>query len=412
MGVKVTFEPTTKTIKFKSGVTSVDFRDDVFSDGKEDWLASADLRKYKFPVRSIGGNEVTGGKVIEPTFFLRYGWQMEPDDANHTVTVYGNVFHDDGISPVKVQEGYSIVVNMSTTISPDTGNPLVVQRASEDTTYAGVVTVDVTATNDYAESTEYPAGTPSYPVNNLVDAISIANARGFTHFNILESMEVNTGSDFTGVEFYGQSITKTLLTIESSADTTKSEFYEAAITGTLDGENKLNNCLLQTLNFVNGIVSDCLLGNYTITLGGSTDAYFLNCWSVVSGEDTPIIDMGGAGQDLGLRNYNGVLKITNLDWAANTIAMDLNSAKIILDSTITAGTVVCRGVGALVDTSGNPIPSGTWNGGVTIVNTAIDTLSIARQVWEEDTADHTTITTFGGAIGFTKKVVGWLRSLL
>lgn len=221
---------------------------------------------------------------------------------------------------------------------------------------------------------------------------------GFKTFNIKESMDIDTGLDFTNFSFIGESVTKTLLNVTASANVTKCEFYETAITGILDGENKLKNCLLQTLNYVNGVIEECLLGEYTITLGGGVDAYFLDCWSAVAGINTPTIDMGGSGQDLGLRNYNGGLKITNMSGAANNISLDLNSAKIILDSTVTAGTVVCRGVGELLDVAGNTIYSGTWNGGVTILNNALNIQTISDAVWDDVVASYPTAGSTGKAL--------------
>lgn len=119
MAEKVVFYPLTKTIKINSGVTTVDFQTDIYSDGKEDWLSTT-YNKFIFPIISIGGNVVTGGKVMEPTFFLRNGWQIEPASEDHEITIYGNIYHADNIPIVKIPTGtYKITVNLSTTTSPD-----------------------------------------------------------------------------------------------------------------------------------------------------------------------------------------------------------------------------------------------------------------------------------------------------
>jgi len=62
------------------------------------------------------------------------------------------------------------------------------------------------------------------------------------------------------------------------------------------------------------------------------------------------------------------------------VSLDLNSGQVILASTITAGTIVARGIGKLVDESGNNIPSGTWNG-ATIVNELVTANQLAEQAW-------------------------------
>jgi hypothetical protein len=62
---------------------------------------------------------------------------------------------------------------------------------------------------------------------------------------------------------------------------------------------------------------------------------------------------------------------------------------------VIAGTIVARGPGKLVDTSGNTISSGTWNGGVTIVNETMNKETTANAVWDHMTTEHTTAGTFG-----------------
>jgi hypothetical protein len=88
----------------------------------------------------------------------------------------------------------------------------------------------------------------------------------------------------------------------------------------------------------------------TITLGGNAEAHFLDCWSGVAGTNTPIIDMGGSGQELSLRNYNGGIKVKNKS-GSDSVSIDLNSGHIILDTDVTNGTIVIRGIGKLTDNS-------------------------------------------------------------
>jgi hypothetical protein len=110
----------------------------------------------------------------------------------------------------------------------------------------------------------------------------------------------------------------------------------------------------------------------TILLGGNQTAHLINCTSGVPGIGTPTIDCGGTGQALALRNYNGGIKLTNKT-GTDSISIDLNAGQVILSDTVTNGTIVVRGVGKLIsESTGRRIYSGTWNGGVTIVNELID----------------------------------------
>jgi hypothetical protein len=367
--MKVSFNGITKIIQVIEAPDAyddvyIDVKEDIYSDWKE-WKLESDNSKFLEAVRTVGGDPLPGSKSLGATFFLINGWKIRPYEGDHTLNINGNLYCDDGSVPyISTIGSYNVmVINSVSSLVDSTVQQL---KEIEYASFGEGVTVDITSSYT---GTDYPTGTQTQPVNNLVDALSIANYRGFKRFYIKESMDINTGSDFSEFEFVGQSPTKTILIISSPADVTKCEFYEATVTGTLDGQNKVKSCRVQTLNFVNGIVENSLLDEYVITLGGMVDAHFLNCWSGVAGVGTPVIDMGGSGQNLGLRNYNGGLKIQNFT-GPNSISLDLNSGRVVLDNnTVTSGTIVCRGVGTLVDNYENYIPTGVWNGGVTIVNT-------------------------------------------
>jgi hypothetical protein len=219
--------------------------------------------------------------------------------------------------------------------------------AIQYSSYGGGVSVDITSS---FAGTEFPCGTPQAPVNNIVDALSIASARGFTTLYIIGDITIDDAGDYTGMVFVGESMTKSTITIDPVANILGAEFYDAYVVGTLDGNALLNRCKIGTLNYVYGVVENCVLDVGIITLGGSNPANFLDCWSGVPGVGTPVIDMGGSGQSLGLRNYNGGIKLINKS-GAESVSIDLNSGQVVLDSTVTDGTIVIRGIGKLTDNS-------------------------------------------------------------
>jgi len=187
-----------------------------------------------------------------------------------------------------------------------------------------------------------------------------------------------------------------LFTISASAQVEGCEFYQAHINGFLDGNAKLQDCIIDNLDYIHGIVEECVVAPGTIKLGGSDTAHFLDCWSGVPGVETPEIDLGGSGQALAIRNYNGGIKLKNKS-GTESVSIDLASGQVILENTITAGTVVVRGVGKLIDTNGDTIRSGTFNG-ATIINETVNNPCISKAVWEEPVVDYTDATTFGGYI--------------
>ena len=267
-------------------------------------------------------------------------WNVEQFE----ITGGNNVAVDDvgaPISPIRSTWGNQIIKTSSSsaTISEQTS----IQYSS----FNEGVTVDVV---NGTSGTEFPQGTGLAPVDNIPDAITIADDRGFKKIYIKGDITLDTGDDISNKNIYGEDYIHSTITINPGADVTNSSFHAATVTGTLDGGNVLEDCLVQTLNYVNGTIINCLLGEYTITLGGASVANFLDCWSGVPGTNAPTIDMGGSGQDLSLRAYAGGIKITNCS-AAQNVSIDLIAGTVTLDNTITAGTFKIRGVGDLNDNS-------------------------------------------------------------
>lgn len=371
MGEKVTFYPATRIIQIDEVptligndlVVDIDVKTDLYSDGKEDWLSNTDLNKLIFAMSSVGGNPLPGGKALGATFFLEGGWKIRPYEGSHMLRINGNLYASDGSNPfVPTVGSYNVQIIQTVSSLVDS----VVQQLPEIeyASFNGGVSVD---TVNGTAGQDYPAGTPQQPVDNMTDAHAIALARGFTTFFVIGDLDIDDSQDYDGHIFVGESQTKSMIDVATSADVIGCEFYDAHVRGTLDGNAKLKSCIIDNLSYIYGVIEQCILAPGTITLGGSSMAHFLDCWSGVPGTGTPIIDMGGSGQALALRNYNGGITLKNKSGPEN-VSIDLNSGQIILEDTVTAGTIVCRGIGKLIEAvTGDPIPSGNWNG-ATIIN--------------------------------------------
>lgn len=242
------------------------------------------------------------------------------------------------------------------------------------------VTVDVV--NGVAGQ-QYPTGTLQQPVNNMADALFIADFRGFINFYFLGDATIDSGLNYTNKRFVGQGPNLSTLTISSAANVTNATFMNATITGVLDGDSLLDDCMIDDLDFISGIIERCILNPGTITLGGGTSADFIDCQSGVPGQGSPVIDMGGSGQALAMTGYSGSIELENKT-GPETASFDLASAKVVLRSTVTNGTIELRGVGKLIDEAGNRIETGTWNGGVTILNELVDSVfqGQVEELWQ------------------------------
>lgn len=121
MGLKVTFDPVEYRIVVTtvpiSGVITLNFKVDVYSDGKEDWLASVALARNEFPIRAVGGEPLPGGLFLDATYFISPPWKIYPYDADHEVIVQGNVYRTDGASIFLPRAGRTVTATLLTTFS-------------------------------------------------------------------------------------------------------------------------------------------------------------------------------------------------------------------------------------------------------------------------------------------------------
>ena len=268
-------------------------------------------------------------EIIDP-------YTVEFEDAQYTVACTGA---NHNLANVKVTNQVSLIINNAAGLI---NNP-----AIEYSSFSGGVTIDVV---NGVPGTVYNIGTPQNPVNNTADALLIAATRGFAALHAIGNITLDSGTDFSGCIFIGESKIKTVITVSPGANVVGCEFYDAELAGVFDGGSIFKDCAIGAISGVNGNIERCLLLSDTITLGGGEETHFLDCWSGVVGQATPIIDMGGSGQGLGMRNYNGGVELKNKT-GPEKVSIDLNSGQVILDSTVTNGEIVVRGVGKIADNS-------------------------------------------------------------
>ena len=363
MAAKATFNATTRVITLtdtpvlENGdlVVDIDVKVDLYSDGKEDWVADEALRKVQFPLSAVGGNATVGSNKLGSTFFLASDWKIAPYEGSHRLRVNGNFYSVDGTSPFNTTAGtYNVFLEQ--TVSNLTDSTIQQLPEIEYASFNGGVHID---TSSVYSGTVYPIGSPTAPVNNVPDAITIAESRGFGELHIIGDITLDTGDVVDNYIVTGQNANRTTITINTGASTIGTEFTECALTGILDGGAIVRNAVVNALEYVDGIIFNSMLTASTFVLSGFGTAHFLNCYSGVPGTGTPTIDMNSTGSSVAIRNYNGGIKLINKS-GAESVSLDINSGQVKLDSTVTGGTIVIRGiayltddsVGATVDTTG------------------------------------------------------------
>jgi hypothetical protein len=105
MGLKATFDAASRTIQLieapdANGDVSISVKQDLYSDGKEDWVASELLRKMEFPIRTTGGDSIPGQKFTGDYYFLRSDWKIKPFESDQRLAMVGNLFSEDGTDTV------------------------------------------------------------------------------------------------------------------------------------------------------------------------------------------------------------------------------------------------------------------------------------------------------------------------
>ncbi len=372
------------------GILNVDAETDLYSDWKE-WFKTSDNAKYPLAFRTIGGDPLTPGIDAGAYFFIRndLGWRIRPSEADHTVYLTGNLAPEDSSLPIMIPTigAHTVLVDG---LQPITQNIDTIKDSLEFALFSGGVWFD--STSPYS-GTGNLVGTGRAPVNNWDDALTIATDNGLDTFYVFGDATLNNSNDFTNYTFIGQGENLSVFTLEANATFVNCTFEDATVTGTLDGESRINYCIIDDLNFVSGIITNCVLTQNTITLGGNATAEFVNCVSGVPGTNTPTIDCGGSGQALALRNYSGGIKLTNKT-GTEDVSIDLSSGQVKLDPNVTTGvtngTIVCRGDGKVINADTDallPFGISTFNG-ATILN---ETNNLYANLSQQDVRDAMTL---------------------
>jgi len=341
-----------------------------------------DLNVFRLALKDLEDDE--DGMVFLDTHSHNPPLEVGGVELARTVEIINNytVTFEDGQYAVNLKGANSNVgdrvnVNQVSVRSANSAG-LVTSQAIEFGEYGDKVTIDVQNTTGKAVAgATYPIGTLRKPVDNVADAMLIASSRGFSELYFISNVTLTTGDNLPTMTIRGINPTQTHIEIETGANVLDCEVCDCTLTGILDGGSSLRDCTVDTLNYVNGSMHHCQL-NGTITLGGNTSAHIHGCYSGVPGASTPVIDMGGSGQSLGLRDYHGGIKLVNKS-GTDDVSIDMSSGQVKFGVDVTAGTIQCRGVGYI---------SEDLSVGATINDFMLNPDTVADQVLEEIVSDH------------------------
>ena len=211
--------------------------------------------------------------------------------------------------------------------------------------FSGGVWLDVAGGTS---GTTFPIGTERQPSSNLTDALTISEDRGFGTIFVLGNLTV-TNEDIEDFTFIGESLSSTTITIEAAALTEGSAWERATITGEMDGDATFVNCILDDLSMVNGDIVTCGIKN-TLTLTGTEAVRMLECYDAGTVAVEPTLDLGGAGPEVHILNYQGHLNIAGKT-NTKTVRIGLGHGYIHVLASVTDGDITITGVGSFLDES-------------------------------------------------------------
>ena len=240
--------------------------------------------------------------------------------------------------------GGTLVQNQVQVI-PQNSAGLISQLAIEFSEYAEGVFFDPTNSTGKATSGTFtPAGTRRSPSDNLADVKTILSARGLSKIRLLGNWTTGATDNIDEYTMVGEGWNYSTITVTSGCSTSNTEFEDVAGTGTLSGIVEMRRCKLLALSGLLGTVKNSVLSANLNFTGTSADLMeFLNCDQGSTALGVLTFDMNGDGPALSMRKVCGGFKLTNKSGTAKVV-VDYVAGQFQMDSTVTAGTIIVRGM--------------------------------------------------------------------
>tara|TARA_R110000796_G_scaffold219934_1_gene335991 strand:+ start:7008 stop:10589 length:3582 start_codon:yes stop_codon:yes gene_type:complete len=263
-----------------------------------------------------------------------------------------------GIASILDNSTTGCTVDITGAIDPDTSNTIA---------YSNRVTIKSGTTNT---GISFPVGTNGIPVNNLADAILIAVERGLTILHIHGDWVFPNGTFLNGYTITGDGLQTSTFTFEIGAVMLNCNIQGAKLTGDITGIIGFKNAHLFNIGSTNMtpssqdiLIEDCLMdGTMSLTPTYSGEIRIINCKSAISGVLTPTFDISNSNSSIAIRDYTGGMKLINSNQTGFTASIDMISGNVILEETVSGGTISIRGISNLNDGSTN---------GVTVTSTGL-----------------------------------------
>ncbi len=355
----VSFNGITKriTISGLSNFSIVEVEKDLYSSWKN-WVITDNNAKYQQAFRPIGGDPIGGTQTVPPYFFLLNNWKVDfstMENIGFDTNLYCEESSNITTNPFIISGNGSAI--SKTSDAPV--NTIQISSISQEMEYDGAIHIDVI---NGSPGSSYPIGTRAEPVNNLADALIIADGYKINDFYI--GSDLTLDQNVTGKNFIGSGAA--IIDLNNQL-TNGSTFRTAEITGRQNSNFCVYiNCRLNGITNFAGTMTGCFFQSLTpMTIQSYIPCVISDCRSAIAGNNSPIFDFSAGNIDCSVRAYSGGLRITNSTSAANVSTIEYIAGKFNFGVENTAGYFAVRGV---IDTTGIDFMAGatiSYTGSVT-----------------------------------------------
>lgn len=318
---KIIFVPKTESLQIQSSPTEIRQLDlDVFRlalknlEDDAEGMTFLDTHRHVPPV-TVGG--VTLARVVE----IINGYTVTFEDGQYAINLVGansNVGDVTNVNQVSVRSANSAGLTDISSLQAGSFNE--------------GVAVDI---NSIYTGTNFPMGTRGFPVNNMTDAVSIANIRGLKKIFVINNMALTEG-DYSQNKFIfvGNSI-HTSLFLGPNVNVEFCEFQNLTISGSIDNGALIRESVVANMNIYNGTFFTCAVFG-PVYISGNQQCTFLNCYSVSPSAVTVDYSSASNGMISIIRGWSGDLNIEN---CSTTCLSDIGliTGDLTLSSSNTSG---------------------------------------------------------------------------
>lgn len=361
--VIASIDGTLRRIYLLQGVSDFYPIEDIYHEYRYRRRTDESLRKFNALLRAEG-NVPKGGGAFTPRYVvLLEGTKIVPYDETLQLNQLGDMITDNPDVDATLYDISGLTVPKPIFIKPSEAE--IIQLSDtfiEYSSFDNGVTIDPVGGQ---AGTTGVIGNRQFPVNNIADALTIATNRGLNKLYIRGTVVV-TNADISGYILEGENPISSVVVLSGTGNmTTATSFSNMILTGRVNGHVYCHEVALQTLSNIGSnvfptVFRECIFrsDNGAVPmlqmrndLTGMENVHFFDCVSGVPGNQQATIDYNGSDAKMGVRRFSGGMAVKNYT-AGQESTVEMDAGRLIVDSSSTSGTIVLRGNGIRVGTTG------------------------------------------------------------